>query len=224
VTERDWNDVWLSEGFATYFTALFIEHAYGRDEFVDTMRKSRQTVLDFDAKTPNYRVVHENLDDMSKVTSAMTYQKGGWTLHMLRQRMGDDRFWAGIRAYYQTHMNSTALTADFRHAMEVAAGEPLGPFFDQWLYRGGVPRLSGTWSWNAAAKTVTVDLTQTQTGAPFQIPVEIGLQLAGGASRVERIDMTGASAHAVFNVATEPTSLVIDPSVKLLAAAEIVKK
>jgi aminopeptidase N len=224
VTERDWDDVWLSEGFATYFTQLFIEHAYGRDEFLDGMTRSRQTVLDFDAKTPGYRVVHDNLADMSKVTTGMTYQKGAWVLHMLRQRLGDGRFWAGIRAYYRRYKDASASTADFRQAMEQVAGEDLTPFFDQWLYRGGVPRLSGTWTWDAAAQTVTVDLRQTQPGAPFRIPVEVAVQVPGAAARVERIDMTTASATATFKTTQEPGAIVLDPGVRLLAATEMSRR
>lgn len=224
VTESDWNDVWLSEGFATYFTLLFIEHAYGRDEFVDGLRKSRQTVLDFDARTPGYRIVHENLDDMAKVTTPMTYQKGGWVLHMLRQRLGDDRFWTGIRAYYQRFMNGTASTTDFRRAMESASGDNLAPFFEQWLYRGGVPRLSGVWSWDAAARAVTVDLEQTQPGPPFQVAVEVAVQVAGATTAVERIGISGAKAHAVFHAEREPSALVADPNVKLLASIDLVRR
>lgn len=220
VTERDWDDVWLSEGFATYFTQLFIEHAYGRDEFVDNMKRSRQTVLDFYAKTPDYRVVHDNLADMAQVTTGMTYQKGGWVLHMLRQRLGDDRFWAGIRAYYRRFKDANATTADFREAMESASGQDLTAFFDQWLYRGGVPRLSGTWSWDSAAQAVTVDLRQVQPGPPFRIAVEVALQVPGAAARVERIDMISAAATATFKTTREPTVLAIDPNVRLLAAVE----
>ena len=224
VTERDWNDVWLSEGFATYFTLLFIEHAYGFDEFVDGLRRSRQAVLDFYATTPDYRVVHENLDDMSRVTTRMTYEKGAWALHMLRQRLGDDRFWAGIRTYYQRFKNATASTSDFREAMETAAADDLAPFFEQWLYRGGVPRLSGTWSWDALAKTVTLDLRQTQSGPPFHLAVEVAIQTMAGPPRVEQIDMVGESVHAAFAVDADPVSLVVDPSIRLLASVDLVRR
>jgi len=224
VTERDWEDVWLSEGFATYFTLLFIEHAYGRDEFVDGLRRSRQTVLDFDARRPDYRVVHENLDDMSQVTTSMTYQKGGWVLHMLRQRLGDDQFWSGIRTYYRRYQNANASTDDFRRAMEEASGENLAPFFDQWLYRGGVPRVSGTWSFDPAAQAVTVELRQVQPGAPFQVIVEVAVEMPDAARRVERIDMSSASANATFAVAGEPVALVLDPNVRLLASTELTRR
>jgi len=220
VTERDWNDVWLSEGFATYFTQLFIEHAYGRDEFTENMRRSRQTVLDFYAKTPDYRVVHANLDDMSRVTTGMTYQKGGWVLHMLRVRLGDDPFWRGIREYYRRYQNLNASTAEFREVMEQASGESLAAFFEQWLYRGGVPRVAGSWTWDPAARAVTVDVRQEQAGPPFALTVEVGL----GPSRVERIEMTGASARATFKVEQEPAAVAIDPNVRLLAGVSLARR
>ncbi|MEA3246480.1 MAG: M1 family metallopeptidase [Gemmatimonadota bacterium] len=224
VTESDWNDVWLSEGFATYFTLLFIEHAYGRDEFAAGLRASRQTVVDFYAKTPDYRVVHENLDDMSQVTSAMTYQKGSWVLHMLRQRMGDDRFWAGIRDYYATHRNGSASTTDFRHAMERAAGQDLSADFAQWLYRGGIPRLEGTWRWDAAAKEVVVELRQVQPGEPFTLPLDIGVTVPGAAQKVQQVALTGATGRFTIAADKEPAAVTLDPNVRALFAGDLVRR
>jgi aminopeptidase N len=224
VTENDWNDVWLSEGFATYFTLLFIEHAYGRDEFVQGLRDSRRTVFDFYAKQPDYRVVHENLSDMSQVTTGMTYQKGSWVLHMLRQRMGDDRFWAGIREYYARYQDATATTADFRLVMERVSGSDLTAFFQQWLYRGGVPRVQGTWQWDAAAKQVVVELAQTQPGEPFQMPVEIGIADASGKVRVERVEVATRLGRFTFAADLEPTGLTLDPHVRALIDGHIVRR
>ncbi len=224
VTESDWNDVWLSEGFATYFTLLFIEHAYGRDEFVQGLRDSRRTVLDFYAKQPDYRVVHEDLSDMTQVTTGMTYQKGSWVLHMLRQRMGDDRFWAGIREYYALYRDATASTTDFRLVMERVSGSDLTAFFEQWLYRGGVPRVEGTWRWDAAARQVVVELTQTQPGEPFQLPVEIAVTDAGGRIRVERAELSARSARFTFVAENEPAGLTLDPSVRSLIDGRMVRR
>lgn len=224
VTENDWNDVWLSEGFATYFTLLFIEHAYGRDEFASGLRDSRRTIVDFDAKRPDYRVVHANLADMADVTTSMTYQKGSWTLHMLRQEMGDERFWSGIREYYARYRDATASTADFRAVMERAAGRDLGPFFQQWLYRGGIPRLEATWAWDAAARQVVLDMKQTQTGDVYQLPVEVAVTGADGSTRVERLTLGGRQQRFTIASATEPRELGLDPNVKLLFAGSMQRR
>ena len=144
VTEGDWDDVWLSEGFATYFTHLFVEHAEGRDAFVAGLRADRDQIRAFDLKNPGYRIVHDNLADMKQVTTgAGTYQKGAWTLHMLRGVVGDEAFWSGIREYYRLYRDKNASTADFRRVMEEASGSDLGWFFDQWLTRGGMLKVEG---------------------------------------------------------------------------------
>ena len=190
VTEADWDDVWLSEGFATYFTLLFREHAYGRDEFVRGLQESRRRVLDFHAKRPDYRIVHDNLDDMSQVTTGQTYQKGAWVLHMLRGLVGDEAFWRGIRTYYARFLDRNATTAGFRQAMEEAAGRHLGRFFQQWLYRGGLPAVAGGWRYENGE--VVVDLRQTQPGEPFELAIPVGIRLdAAGPARVEILTMTG---------------------------------
>jgi len=224
VTESDWNDVWLSEGFATYFTLLFIEHAYGRDEFVAGLRDSRRAVIDFDRKRPDYRVIHANLTDMADVTTGMTYQKGSWVLHMLRQEIGDDRFWAGIREYYALYRDRNATTADFRVAMERAAGRDLEGFFRQWLYRGGIPRIDGSWRWDAASKQVVVELQQMQAGEPLRLPIEIGIASSGGTARVERIELAARDGRFTFAADSAPTSVELDPNVRLLFAGELVRR
>lgn len=224
VTEADWDDVWLSEGFATYFTLLFIEHAYGRDAFEAGLRDSRKTVVDFYARRPDYRVVHDNLADMSQVTTSMTYQKGSWVLHMLRERLGDDRFWTGIREYYARHKDASATTADFRRVMERAAGEDLGAFFHQWLYRGGIPRLEGTWWWDAGKREVVVELRQVQAGAPFVMPLEVGIVGDGPIPRVERVMLTGSVQRATFAAARAPAAIALDPATRALFAGDIVRQ
>ena len=109
VTESEWDDVWLSEGFATYFTLLFREHAYGRDDFVAGLEQAAERVRAWYEENPDYRIVHDGLEDMSRVTSVATYQKGAWVLHMLRQRIGDEAFRRGIRTYYARHLNGHGL-------------------------------------------------------------------------------------------------------------------
>jgi aminopeptidase N len=225
VTERDWDDVWLSEGFATYFTLLFIEHAYGRDEFVQGLLQSRDSVRAFDTKRPGYRLVHDNLADMGQVTTSQTYQKGGWTLHMLRGLVGDEAFWAGIRAYYARYLNANASTADFRRTMEETTGRDLGWFFDQWLYRpGGFPKVRGTWRFDAAARAVRLELEQVQPEGPYQLPVEVSIRRTGAAQpTIERIELRERRQVVSLPADEAPDAVTLDPGTWVLMDVELVR-
>ena len=223
VTESDWDDVWLSEGFATYFTLLFIEHAYGRDEFVEGLRSSAERVFAQYADDPDYRIVHDDLDDMSRVTTGAIYQKGSWVLHMLRGTMGDQAFWEGIRAYYARHMNANATTGDFRRAMEEASGLDLEAFFQQWLYSGGNPKLEGWWDYDPTARAVRIELNQTQPAGPtYRLPLELGIHFDGEAQprSVELHEIDQRFHRLVIPVDEEPTALTLDPNTRLLFEAE----
>jgi aminopeptidase N len=219
-TEYDWNDVWLSEGFATYFTLLFIEHAYGRDEFVEGLESSRDRVMAFYEENPGYRIVHENLTDMRQVTTSNTYQKGGWTLHMLRGIIGDDAFWRGIQAYYREYRDANASTDDFRRAMEEASGQDLSQFFRQWLYRPGKLQYEGGWRY--ADGVVTVELNQVQTdGSLFEMPVQIGIYFDGESRpRLEVLQVDEARNTFTIRVDREPDNVVLDPHTWVLMEAE----
>lgn len=216
ITEADWDHVWLSEGFATYFTLLFQEHAYGRDEFVAGLKASRETVANATTKDPLDPVIHVNLSDMSKVTSSLTYQKGAWTLHMLRERIGTEKFWTGIRNYYRAHQNGLATTDQFRAEMEAVSGQDLKPFFDQWLTRGGMPALAVTWTWDAKARQIAVDIAQTQAGPAFVFPLDLGIAGADGKTRIETVNVTSDRAHFVIAAESKPATVTLDPETRLL--------
>ncbi len=219
VTEYDWDDVWLSEGFATYFTLLYIEHAYGRDAFVDGLKSARDRVFSFYEKNKSYRIVHDNLEDMSKVTTGNTYQKGAWILHMLRREMGDENFQKGIQSYYKKYMNGTTSTTEFRREMESFHNKSLGPFFHQWLYQGGNVVLEGFWKYNEEKKGLEIELKFAQNdGFDFAIPVSIGVFVEGeDVPRIFTVEMRSNSVAAIFIVEKRPEKVVVDPNTQLLA-------
>ena len=213
VTESDWDDVWLSEGFATYFTLLYIEHAYGRDEFLSGLEDSRRRVIEFDKLRPDYRVVHDNLSDMSQVTTGQIYQKGSWLLHMLRGMIGDEAFWSGIRSYYRAHQDGHATTADFRAEMERASGKDLRVFFDQWLTRGGLVRLDGDWTYSAAAKSIAIRLTQRDRARLFAMPLQVGVYTAGSTTpTITTVQLSDASHQFQIAAVQRPDRVVLDPN------------
>ena len=222
VTESEWDDVWLSEGFATYFTLLFREHAYGRDDFVTGLRQAAERVDFWYAQNPDYRIVHDGLEDMSRVTSVATYQKGAWVLHMLRKRVGDEAFQRGIRTYYARHLNGTASTDDFMRAMEESSGDDLQAFFDQWLRHGGNPVFEGTWLYDSEAGAVRVDLRQAQETGLFRMPLEIGVYMGRDRlpAHVVTVEVNAATHSFVIPVDAEPSDVRLDPDTWALFAAE----
>jgi aminopeptidase N len=219
ITEKDWDDVWLSEGFATYFTLLTSEHYQGRDAFVSGLQKSRERVFELEKQLPGIAVEHNNLSDMSKVTNRLIYEKGAWTLHMLRAQMGTDKFWEGIREYYRRYRDSSASTDDFRKVMEEISGVDLRWFFQQWLSRSPSPVIEGGWHFNEINHTVQIGLMQTQTGDAYRLPLEIAL----GAKTV-KIEMTQKQQHFEVPAEQEPASATLDPNTLVLMEARFAKK
>lgn len=225
VTEYDWDDVWLSEGFATYFTLLFIEHAYGRDAFLEGLRSSQKSVDAFHEKNPDYTIVHTNLADMSQVTSSQTYQKGSWVLHMLRGVVGTGVFWEGIRAYYREFKDGNATTADFQRVMEEVSGKDLGVFFRQWLYEPGALELEGHWRYDAQAGRVVVELTQAQPGARlFDMPIELEITYRDGSRSLERIRISEKVNRFEIRVDSEPGHMALDPNLWVLMQASLQRR
>ena len=192
VTEANWDDVWLSEGFATYFNLLYIEHQQGRDAFLNGVRRTRKAAVDYAVAHPADTVVHNNLQNDSEVFSNSTqiYQGGAMVLHTLRHILGDEKFWAGIRLYSSRFRNASATTDDFRHAMEDAChasgdcpadDEDLSWFFREWLNRGGILQLKGNWHYDTQTNQLQVMLDQTQSQGLYRMPIEIGIAMPSSA-------------------------------------------
>jgi len=224
VTEADWDDVWLSEGFATYFTSLFVEHAYGRDEFASRMAEARGRIFSFYDSRPDYRIVHDNLADMGQVTTGMQYQKGAWVLHMLRHEIGTERFWDGIRRYYARYFNGQATTAQFRAAMEEVSRQDLEQFFQQWLYQGSAGlQLDGNWRYENG--NVELNLAQRQAGGTvYQMPITLEFVGSDGARARTEIEVSEAEHAYSIAVEFEPDEIVVDPDTWLLISGSLTQR
>ncbi len=219
VTEYDWDDVWLSEGFATYFTLMFREHAYGRDDFVMGLNNARESVYNFYKDNKDASIIHDNLKDMKDVlTYNIQYQKGAWVLHMLRNFIGEDAFRQGIRNYYKKYFNLNTTTDQFKYEMEKVSNIDLDKFFDQWLYKGGMLIIDGDWKYNQKKKEIEISLDQVQDdGYLFDMPIEIKLSYENKSSHIESIHLDKKSKKFIISSKNKPKEIAIDPSVKLLA-------
>jgi aminopeptidase N len=217
-TEKDWHHVWLSEGFATYFANLYLEHTYGHDRLAKEEKTDRDQVINYFTKN-QAPVLDTTVTDLMKLLSVNAYQKGGWVLHMLRHEVGDQNFWKGIRQYYATYRNSNALTSDFEQIMEEASGKDLSWFFKQWIYRGGHPKIGGTWHYDEVSKVLSLELTQDQTVGLFKFPLDIGV-----GSEIKTVSIDKKTQTFTFPLAEKPAQISLDPNIWLLFEGALVEK
>ncbi len=219
VTEREWGHLWLSEGFATYFAALYTEYAFGDSAFRAEREELRRTVTS--AAVVSARPVLDTAQaELMQLLNANSYQKGGFILHMLRREVGDSAFFAGVRGYYAAGAHRNALTSDLRIAMERAAKRDLGWFFDQWLRRPGFPKLEVSWRHDPATETLTFLVLQGTTSRGYRFTLGVELEDPDGVKRLVQVEVPAQQRVEVRlreKIARAPRAVRYDPLVELLA-------
>jgi aminopeptidase N len=234
VTEREWGHLWLSEGFATYFAALWTLSSKGDAAYRAEMAAIRNQVL-ADKVVAERPVIDTAQTDYLSLLNANSYQKGGYILYMLHQQMGDSAFFGGIRSYYARYRNGNALSDDLRVELEESSRLALKPFFDQWLRRPGVAEPSIGWAYDASTGAVTVRVVQQDARCasmaasalcerskilPYELPLAVVVTDAAGATTRVVVDVP-AEQRATMTLpgryASRPRSVAFDPDERLLA-------
>lgn len=220
-TEKSFGHLWLSEGFATYFTILYFENKYGKDTAIKMLKEDREQVIAY-SKQSNKAIVDTGETDFMKLLNANSYQKGGWILHMLRNQLGDSIFWRSIRKYYATYAGGIADTRDLQKVFETVSGKDLRQFFDQWLYTSGQPQLDITWRYNAAEKILYIEGKQLQKNV-FRFPLLLQIRNSSGGVN-EKVNVNSAAFSFKINTDQKPTSITVDPGTELLMNSTIKEK
>jgi aminopeptidase N len=219
VTEREWSHLWLSEGFATYFAQLWTEHAQGDSALREGMRGIRKQIVESEV-TAERPVIDTAQTNLMALLNSNSYQKGGFTLHMLRAVVGDSAFFRAIRSYYTENVHGTAMTADFARAAEAAHGEPLGWFFDQWLRRPGFVEASTQWRYDDSARRVILEVRQGSRWPPYRFPLTVAVHERQGTERRVTVEVGAEREQRItlpLALDRAPAELLIDPDVQLLA-------
>jgi len=210
VSEADWPHLWLSEGFATYFTNLNIENRYGREKMNIQLIKDRKRVIGF-SKNTMLPIIDTLTTDLMQLLNPNAYQKGAWFLHMLRNKIGNDAFWIGIQAYYDDYKYRNASSDDFMRAMQTTSEQNLKPFFDQWLRNAGHPILKVTIS-----KKNRFTIEQIQEGPEFDFPLDVKLTYHTGETQLLSCAITSRLYTFKSNDNRAIKSIELDPNVNLL--------
>ncbi|MCL4220029.1 MAG: HEAT repeat domain-containing protein [Phycisphaerales bacterium] len=232
ITCNSWEHIWLNEGFATYLSHLWREHEQGPAAYLAGVMGSMDGLIANDRGTaPNTPGMASKIYDHPWETfgrAANPYPKGASILHMLRRKLGDRRFFAGVAEYINRHRLSTVETDDFRRAMEDVSGESLEQFFDQWVFRPGIPRLAISTAWDEAASELVVSVEQTQTidehnpAFVFDLPIWLRYPGQGGVqSRVETLSMDTRSASMRIALPARPDIVAYNHDLSVLAELKI---
>jgi aminopeptidase N len=223
ITESTWDDAWLSEGFATYFTLLFQEYAYGHEEYIAGLKNAKTAIYNFAKKDSTFSIIDYRSAETTTVTNTLTYQKGAWILHMLRERIGHENFKKGIQVYYKKYFNANACTNDFITQMEKASNQDLKLFFNQWLYKPDHLKIKAHWDYDTANKQINLLIEQVQSGDfLFDFPIEIEVfNPQKNASEVFKFTINKKTTLIPIPYAEKPRNIQLDPRNVLLATIEV---
>ena len=224
VTCKDWSQLWLNEGFATYYDALWHGDFFGEDQFKYEMWHNARSVLS--QKNEKRGIVYRGYGKPTDMFNYLVYPKGAWVLHMLRSQLGPDLYRKGVIEYLRRNPFGVVETADLKLALEDVSGRSFDRFFDQWLNGIGAPKLSVSHSWDAKTKLAKVTVRQTQKidekNPLFRFPLTIRFKDAVR-SVDHRVEIREKQHEFHVPLKGAPTVVRVDPEYTLLATVDFKK-
>jgi aminopeptidase N len=224
VTTKDWGNIWLNEGFATFMETIWTEAHFGKDEAdADRWGAARQWFQQRNLYAKP--IVRHDFDDSSEF-DGNAYTKGGWVLYMLRHQLGEDAFYAGLKHYLEVNRGKNVVTADLIKAMEEATHTNVDQFFDQWVYGAGAPKFDISYAYDADKKQVALTVKQTQKVEGrvglFRVPVDVEITNATG-PKLYPIVVSKAEETFTFPSESAPQMVLFDKGTQILKSVEFKK-
>ncbi len=221
VTCRDWADIWLNEGFATYMEHYWTEVGFGKDDaeyefWTDGNRWAAQKRL-----FPNPIVSYDITNAIEN--SGNIYGKGGLVLRMLREKLGDEAFFHALHRYLETNRGQNAVTADLIKAIEQDTSVSVDEFFRQWVYGAGAPKFEVTQKYDDGTKQLQLEVKQTQKVENlvglFRVPIDVEVATASG-HKTFSIDVSKADENFSFTLDGAPMMVIFDAGNKILKTVD----
>ena len=224
VTCKDWADLWLNEGFATYFEHYWAEQHYGPDDAAYEFWRDQNQWFREKRMYPVPIVTHDFSD--SDEYAGNIYTKGGWVLKMLREKLGDSDFFGALHSYLETNRGQNVVTADLQKSIEQATSINTDQFFQQWIYRAGAPQFQVSYSYDDAAHQVKLDVSQTQKVEGlvglFDVSLEVEITTASGRKNYP-IEVHQESQSFRFPTDSRPKMVLFDKGDKILKSVDFQK-
>ncbi len=211
LTTRDWADVWLNEGFATFMEQLFREEDLGVDEAAIDRLGAQEQALDADRRARRPIVWNKWVNDPIEVFfTGHIYQKGATVIQMLRHQLGDDLFWKAMNRYTTANAYGNVVTADLQRAFEETTGKSYKTFFDQWVYGSGFPVFQVSSLYDRAAGRLVISAREVQprdslTGF-FDVDVDVEARTDSGIVRFV-VPVRNGTGEAGTNLKAPPRSI-----------------
>ena len=224
VTCKDWNNLWLNEGFATVMEYFWEEHEFGPDDAAYTRWNEARDWL-ADERVYPVPILNSNFKD-SLEYAGNVYTKAGLVLYMLREQLGPADFYAGLKHYLEKYRGQNVVTADLVSAFEESTSHNVDRFFQQWIYGAGAPSLAIRYTYAEARHEVQLEVKQAQKieGAVglFTLPTKIEIVTAAGSKRFP-IVVSKASESFAFPVDGPPLLVLFDPGDTILDTVQFDK-
>ncbi len=215
VTCGSWKDIWLNEGLTEYTAGLVVEALDGPSNFV-SWKSGKITSITSQTGGAVYLTDSEALNVGRIFSSRLSYNKGSMVTHMLRWVMGDNNFYQALRNYLaDTNLAfGYAVTNDLKGHLEAVHGSSLSEFFNDWIYMQGYPIYNVTaQNWGAGQAKITISQTQSHPSVTFfEMPLEIRLIDAGGATHDVVVNNTTNNQEFVVPVPFVVTGALFDPN------------
>jgi aminopeptidase N len=225
VTCKDWGDVWLNEGFATFMENVWMEAHYGKDQ-ADLERWEGARQWFGEGNLFSKPIVRHDFDDSSEF-DGNAYTKGGWVLHMLRDQLGEDAFYRGLKHYLEVNRGKNVVTADLAKAMEESSHTNVDQFFSQWLYGAGAPKLDLSYLYDKDKHQVALTVKQIQNVEGrvgiFRVPAGVEITTASG-PKLYSITVSKPEQIFTFRSDSAPLMVLFDKGGHILKSAEFHKE
>jgi aminopeptidase N len=224
VTCKDWGNLWLNEGFATFMATLWQEHQYGADNAAYSRWRSQVGWMR-QRRLYTVPVVARTFDDSLEYAGNI-YNKAGLILQMLREQLGDEAFFGALKHYLEKNRLQNVVTEDLVKAIDESTGKDVDQFFDQWIYGAGAPRFAVNSSYDASARQLTLTVKQTQRVAGsvglFTVPMDIVVSTAAG-NQTFSIRISKAEETFNFPVDSAPLNVIFDKGSHILKSVDFRK-